>query len=86
MPRPYRHPDIRIHYQTLITRGFECICDHTLQRACITRNNIDLLLQILSLREKTDEFITMESNLQQMRESLSLLLALPRTTRSDNLN
>ena len=29
MPMPYSHPDIRIHYRTLITRGFECICDHT---------------------------------------------------------
>ena len=86
MPRPYRHPDIRIHYQTLITRGFECICDHTLQRACITKYNIELLLQILSLKEKTDEFITMETNLQQMKESLNFLLALPRTIQSDNLN
>ena len=83
---PYSHPDIRVHYRTLITRGFECICDHMLQRACITRNNIDLLLQMLSLKEKTDEFITMETNLRQMKESLSFLLALPRIIQSDNLN
>ena len=83
---PYSHPDINKHYQTPITRGFECICEHTIQRAFITKINIELLLRILSRKEKTDEFITMESNLQQMRESLSLLLALPRTTRSNNLN
>ena len=77
MPRPYRHPDIKIHYQTLITRGFECICDHKLQRAYITRYNIDLLLQILSLKEKTDEFITMETNLLQMKESLVFLINSP---------
>ena len=86
MPRPYSHPDIRIHYRTLITRGFECICEHTIQRACITKYNIELLLRILSLKEKTNEFITMETNLTQMNENLSLLITLPRIMQSDNLN
>ena len=86
MPRPYSHPNIRIHYQTLITRGFEDICEHSIHRAYYTKYNIGLLLPILSLKEKTDEFITMETNLTQMSESLSLLLALPRIIQSDNLN
>ena len=75
MPRPYSHPDIRIHYQTLINRGFEDICEHSIQRAVFTKHNIGLLLHKLSLKEKTDEFITMEINLTHMSDSLSLLLA-----------
>ena len=82
----FYHRNINIHYQTLITRGFEDICEHSIQRAVYTKYNIGLLLRILSLKEKTDEFITMETNLRQMKESLSLLLALPRTIQSDNLN
>ena len=78
MPKPYSHPNIRIHYQTLINRGFECICDHTIQRAYITKYNIEFLLRILSLKEKTDELITMKTNLIHMNENLSWLLALPR--------
>ena len=74
---PYSHPDIRIHYQTLITRGFECICDHTIQRAFITKSNIELLLRILSLKERTNEFMSMEINLLQMKESLTLLINSP---------
>ena len=77
MPMPYSHPDINKHYQTLITRGFECICEHMIQRAFITKINIELLLRILSRKEKTDEFTTMETNLLQMKESLTLLINSP---------
>ena len=77
MPMPYSYPDINKHYQTLITRGFECICEHTIQRAFITKINIELLLRIMSLKEKTDEFITTETNLLQMKESLVFLINSP---------
>ena len=78
MPRPYSHPDIQIHYQTLINRGFECVCEHSIPRAYITKYNIEFLLRILTLKEKTDELTTMKINLIRMNESLSWLLAMPR--------
>ena len=73
----YYHSDIKIHYQTLITRGFECICDGSIRRAFITKSNIELLLRLLAHKNKTDEIITMEINLLQMKESLTLLINSP---------
>ena len=74
MSTPYDTQDIRIQYQTLIIRGFECICECMIQRAFITKSKIELLLRILSLKERTNEFIAMEKNLLQMKESLTLLI------------
>ena len=76
MPVSHNIQDIKMKYQTLIYRGFECVCEHNVRRAFATKSRIEQLLRILALGERTNEFITMEINLLQMKESLTLLINL----------
>ena len=76
MSVPHNIRDIRMKYQTLINRGFDCVCEHDILRAFATKSRIEQLLRILVHEERTNEFITMEINLLQMKESLTLLINL----------
>ena len=70
----YYHRNIKVHYQTLITRGFECICEGSIRRAFHTKSNIELLLRLLAHKNRTEEVMIMEANLLLMRENLTLLI------------
>ena len=76
MPDLHTMHDTRNSYQDIITKGLDCVCRNDIRSAIITEARIEHLLRILAPVLKTREVIKMETNLYQMKESLTLLISL----------